>query len=102
MGWHKEILISPEELNRCSVLRKEIIVKKSTDVLITGKIVDKNNNPIAKAIVSIKQINNTYYSSGVKEYGYLTTNEEGEYAVLLPCSYNFDYVLDVYEPIVKC
>lgn len=102
MVWNKEILISPKELNRCSVLKKKIIIKKSTEVLITGKIVDKNNNPISKAIVSIKQINNSYYSSGIKEYGYLTTNEEGEYAVLLPCSCNFDYVLDVYEPIVKC
>ncbi|WP_252231018.1 hypothetical protein [Clostridium sp. ZBS15] len=102
MGWHKEILISPKELNRCSILKKKIIIKKSIDVLITGKILDKDNNPIPKAIIYIKQVNNSYYSPGIKEYGYLTTNEQGEYAVLLPCSCKLDYVLDVYEPIIKC
>ncbi len=102
MGWYKEILISPKELKNCSVLKKRIIIKKTTEVLITGKIVDQCNNSIAKAIISIKQVDNNYCPPKIREFGYLTTNICGEYAALLPCSCKLDYILDVYEPIVKC
>ncbi|WP_242863298.1 hypothetical protein [Clostridium botulinum] len=102
LGWHKEILISPKDLRKCSILEKKIIIKKTTDVLVVGKIIDQYNNPIAKAIISVKQIDNSYSPPKIQEFGYLTTNKEGEYATLLPCSYSVDYILDVYEPIVEC
>lgn len=102
MDGYKEILISPLELKSCSTLEKKIVIQKTTDILLTGKIVDTFNHPIAKAIISIKQINNCWYPPLIKDYGYLITNANGEYAVLLPCSCEIDYMLDVYQPMIKC
>ncbi|AOR23413.1 hypothetical protein BGI42_06535 [Clostridium taeniosporum] len=102
MSWHKEILISPKELKGCCVLNKKIIIKKTMEVLITGKIVNQYGDPLSKAVVYITQVDNSYYSPGIKEYGYLITNEQGEYAMVVPCNSNLDYVLEVYEPIVRC
>lgn len=102
MDGYKEILISPMELKKCSILEKKIVMQKATDILLTGKVVDNFNNPIAKAIISIKQINNSCYPPLIKDYGYLITNINGEYAVLLPCSCKIDYMLDVYQPMINC
>lgn len=102
MDGYTEILISPMELKRCSTLEKKIVIQKQTDILLTGKVVDTFNNPIANAIISVKQIDNSWCSPLSENYGYLITNANGDYAVLLPCSCEIDYMLDVYQPMIKC
>ncbi|GAA0076330.1 hypothetical protein UT300005_07080 [Clostridium sp. CTA-5] len=101
MSSYKEILISPMELKNSTILNKRIIIKKSTDVLVMGTVLDRLKSPIVNAVISIKEINNRYYPPLINSYGYIITNTNGEYAVLLPSNYKIDYILDVYEPIIK-
>ena len=102
LGLYKELFISPKELKNCAVLKKKIIIKKTKKVLLTGKLLDEFRHPIVEAIILIKQIDNNFIPEKIIECGYLITNSYGEYAALLPCSNNLDYILDVYEPMVKC
>lgn len=102
MGLYKELFISPKELKNCSILKKKIVIKKTKKVLVTGKLLDQFRHPIVEAIISVKQIDNNFIPERIVECGYLVTNKDGEYATLLPCSNNLDYILDVYEPIIKC
>lgn len=102
MATFKEILISPMDLKRSSQIDEKIIMKKSREVLLVGKLVDDCNSPVVKAIISIKQIDNSCYPPQIRNYGYLITNQNGEYAVMLPCSREIDYMLDAYQPMVRC
>lgn len=101
MGVSKELFIGPKELKNRAILKKEILIKKTRKVLVTGKLVDQYKHPIVEAIILVKQINNNFIPEKMIEFGYLITNIDGEYATLLPCSSNVNYMLDVYEPITK-
>ncbi|MBW6409477.1 hypothetical protein [Clostridium weizhouense] len=101
MSSYKEILISPSELKRCNIINKKIIMNKSTDILLIGKVVDQFKKPIINAVIVIREINNNDYPPLIKEFGYLITNIYGEYSVLLPLNPKIDYILDVYQPMIN-
>lgn len=101
MSNYEEVIISPCDLQNYSMIEKKIFIKKSNNVLISGRVIDIYNNPVVNAIISIRQVNNYECFPSYSQYGYVITNEEGAYAILLTCSDKFNYILDVYEPLIK-
>lgn len=98
---YAEIIITPQELRLYEILNKRIVIGKSEDILIEGKVLDSNYNPVEGAVIGIKSINYNYRPPKETEIGYAITNNSGAYAINIEKIHNVNYELYIYEPIIE-
>ncbi|MFL0197710.1 hypothetical protein ACJDU8_19375 [Clostridium sp. WILCCON 0269] len=101
MKSYAEIIITPQELRLYKILNKRIVIEKSENILIEGKVLDSKCNPVEGAVIGIKSINYKYRPPKTVEIGYATTNDYGEYAINIEKIHDVNYELCIYEPIIK-
>ncbi|UZQ50095.1 hypothetical protein [Clostridium kluyveri] len=101
MKSYAEIIITPQELRLYEILNKRIVIGKSEDILIEGKVLDSNYNPVEGAVIGIKSINYNYRPPKETEIGYAITNISGAYAINIEKIHNVNYELYIYEPIIE-
>ncbi len=98
---YAEIIITPQELGLYRVLDKRIVLESSQDILIEGKVLNSEYNPVEGAVIGIKSINYNYRPPKETDIGYAITNNSGSYAINVNKINNVSYELYVYEPIIK-
>ncbi|MHC1747909.1 MAG: hypothetical protein AB9856_05885 [Cellulosilyticaceae bacterium] len=96
-----EIVITPDDLAECKVIRKKITLKNWQQKIICGTLFDCNCRPIPNAIIEVIKVEYTYENTKVSKVGYVTTNGMGEFAILIDVKNTIDYKLNIYRPILK-
>lgn len=97
MSGYKEIMITPEEMSRITILQIDIELKRTSDALITGTIFNPECKPIEGAVIEVIAIYNGNYREKI---GYVLTNKHGEFAIVVDKNNHIDYVLNAYEPLL--
>lgn len=99
MKYFSEIIITPKELSECKIVEKSITLQRQEDVLITGTVLNRECEPIQKAVIVVTQIR---YQDHIlkKKLGYVITNQKGKFAIVLEKNNAIDYRLDIYEPMM--
>lgn len=100
MELYAETIITPEELESCEVLNKEIILTRC-NIIIKGKVLNLKKEPIKDAIIFVQSVNYGYKPPKVMHEAYVITNACGEYVINIKKKHKVIYKLDIYEPIIK-
>lgn len=96
MSGYKEIIITPKDLGDCTIFQTNIIMGRTFDALITGTIYNQKCEPLHGAVIEVIAIYNGRHR--IKK-GYVITNSEGEFAIVVERNNYINYQLDVYEPL---
>jgi len=81
------------------MLQKNIILRRTHDVLITGTVLSAEYEPIKDAVIVIIQISCRDQTSK-KKLGYAVTNQKGKFAIVVEKWDDMNYRLDIYEPMM--
>ncbi len=96
MSGYREIIITPEEMSHITILQMDISIKRRKDALITGTIYSPECKPIEGAVIEVIAI----YNRNCKvKIGYVLTNYQGEFAIVVDKNNHIDYLLNAYEPL---
>jgi hypothetical protein len=98
---YAETIITPQELTGYTILNKKIVMKKSNNILIKGKVLDLKNNAVQGAVIFVKSINHNFKPPKIKDEAYAITNLHGVYAISVEKIHNVIYKLDIYESLIK-
>ena len=98
MSGYTELIIPPGKFNNCNVAQVVISMEASCEVLLTGTVYNTRGEAMEGAVVRITAVNSLWQRTLL---GYVTTNQFGEFAVVVEKNSNIDYQLDIYEPILK-
>lgn len=96
MEAYSEIIITPRELQACSVLNRKIIMSRNNNILIEGKVLNQKLKPVKGAIIVIKSIDCNYHPPKVSQFGCIISNINGSYAMNLKKIKNVKYKLYIY------
>mgnify|MGYP006371986103 CR=1 FL=1 len=99
MKAYTEIIITPQELKENYLVCKTIIIPKTHQVLIMGKVVYKDETPASDTSVIISKIDSNYIPSIITKIGFLITDIEGKFITYLEKIDKVDYLLEFYPPI---
>ncbi len=98
MSGYTELIIPPGKFNNCNVAQVVISMEASCEVLLTGTVFNTRGEAMEGAVVRITAVNSLWQRTLL---GYVTTNQFGEFAVVVEKNSNIDYQLDIYEPILN-
>lgn len=98
MSGYTELIIPPGKFNNCNVAQVVISMEASCEVLLTGTVYNTRGEAMEGAVVRITAVNSLWQRTLL---GYVTTNQFGEFAVVVEKNSNIDYQLDIYEPILN-
>jgi hypothetical protein len=98
LSGYTELIIPPGKFNNCNVAQVVISMEASCEVLLTGTVYNTRGEAMEGAVVRITAVNSLWQRTLL---GYVTTNQFGEFAVVVEKNSNIDYQLDIYEPILN-
>jgi hypothetical protein len=98
LSGYTELIIPPGKFNNCNVAQVVISMEASCEVLLTGTVYNTRGEAMEGAVVKITAVNSLWQRTLL---GYVTTNQFGEFAVVVEKNSNIDYQLDIYEPILN-
>jgi hypothetical protein len=98
LSGYTELIIPPGKFNNCNVAQVVISMEAYCEVLLTGTVYNTRGEAMEGAVVRITAVNSLWQRTLL---GYVTTNQFGEFAVVVEKNSNIDYQLDIYEPILN-
>ena len=94
-----EIIIGPRDFKGKEIIYKKLYIDKNNKSLIIGKIEDERHNSISNAAIIIyEEVIKPYYIEK-KEIGFTTSDEFGNFRILLERSEDKNYILEVFNLI---
>lgn len=92
-----EIVIPMEKLCQGNICDLSLLVDDNSDVLITGKVIDPDGNPVPNAGIEIIQV--TKVNCIRKTIGCIFSDESGDYAFTLKIEPKYSYLFKLYTKI---
>ena len=99
MKTYTEIIITPQELKVNYLVCKTIIIPKTHQILIMGKVVYKDETPASDTSVIISKVDSNYNPPITTKIGFLITDIDGKFITYLEKIDKIDYLLEFYPPI---
>ena len=98
MSGYAEVVIGPKDLLNKTIYHTKVVLEKSCDILLSGTVYDEQCRPVEGAVVEVVAVYNPNYE--VKK-GYVITNQEGEFAIVVAKNDYVDYILNIYTPLIN-
>lgn len=96
-----ECIVTSQELTSKKIVCKNIILKRKTPVLLSGKVVDLNGNSIGGVIIEVEKLDYNYTPCKTTNLGYAISKKDGAYCICLQKQYGVDYKLCMYPPLIR-
>lgn len=96
MSSYFEMIITPNEFYNCDVCHVNIELKKAYEILLTGTVYDEYGCLLEGAVVELFASCQNYD----RKIGYVVTNENGEFAIVVNQNNFIHYKFYIYEPLV--
>lgn len=91
------IIVGPNDFRGKEIICKKIYVEKNNSSLVIGSLEDKKHEVISNAIIIIYEETIIESKSNRKEIGFTTSDEGGNFRILLERSENKNYILEVFH-----
>lgn len=91
------IIVGPNDFRGKEIICRKIYVEKNNSSLVIGSLEDKNHKVISNAIIIIYEEIVKEYKSNKKEIGFTTSDENGNFRILLERSEKKNYILEVFH-----
>lgn len=97
MSYYTEVIVTPNDLVNKTILKTNVLIKRSNEVLLTGTVYSAQGERIHGAVIEITEI---YRKNKRVIKGYVITNQNGEFAIVVEKNDYINYRLDIYEPLI--
>ncbi|MFA9376167.1 MAG: hypothetical protein ACERKZ_05360 [Lachnotalea sp.] len=99
MSYYADVIVTPNDLKNKTILQTNVMIRRVSEVLLTGTVLSEQCKPIQGAVIEITEI---YHKNQRVKKGYVVTNQEGKFAVVVIKNKYINYQLDIYEPMIIC
>ncbi|MGL5243673.1 MAG: hypothetical protein ACRC7R_00655 [Sarcina sp.] len=93
------IILKPSDFRNSDYIVKNLQVEENKKSLVLGSVRNDEGNLVSEAIIIIYEqfFDGEFWRK--RKLGFVTTNENGQFAMLLPKNNSINYVLEVFSPI---